>query len=139
MRSPRTRPIVRWVDRATTVGITAGGIGVIFAVLGIFGYLVWVTRPLFSGAMVRSRTSHALVAPEKVGDLLMVAVDEFQGDLEGLILAEAEFETLEQLQALRDAGCGFGQGYLFGKAMDAKEAAGWLTTPGPMMNLKAAS
>jgi predicted signal transduction protein with EAL and GGDEF domain len=44
-------------------------------------------------------------------------------------------ETLEQLQALRDAGCGFGQGYLFGKAMDAKEAAGWLATPSPLMNL----
>jgi CYTH domain-containing protein len=30
---------------------------------------------------------------------LMVAVDEFQGELAGLILAEAEFETLEQLAA----------------------------------------
>lgn len=48
-------------------------------------------------------------------------------------------ETLEQLQALRDAGCGFGQGYLFGKAMDAKEAAGWLATPSSPANLKVAS
>ncbi len=73
-----TRPIVRWVDRATTIGITAGGIGVIFAVLGIFAYLVWVTRPLFSGATVRNRSSHALVAPGQVSDLLLIAVDEYR-------------------------------------------------------------
>lgn len=54
------------------------------------------------------------------------------------VVAEG-IETLEQLQALRDAGCGFGQGYLFGKAMDAKGAAGWLATPSPLMNLKVAS
>lgn len=38
------------------------------------------------------------------------------------IVAEG-VESLEQLRVLRDAGCGFGQGYLFGKAMDANEVA----------------
>ena len=58
--------------------------------------------------------------------------------IDAVCVAEG-IETLEQLQALRGAGCGFGQGYFFGKAMDAREAAAWLATPGPQLNLKAAS
>lgn len=47
-----------------------------------------------TGVRIR-KLRHRLQSP----DGLMMAVDEFQGDLDGLILAEAEFKTREQLAA----------------------------------------
>ena len=51
--SPR---LMRWrflKDRIATVGVSIGGIGVIFAVVLIFFYLLWVVLPLFQSANVR--------------------------------------------------------------------------------------
>jgi EAL domain-containing protein (putative c-di-GMP-specific phosphodiesterase class I) len=35
-------------------------------------------------------------------------------------------ETLEQMQLLREAGCDFGQGFLFSRAVPAETLAGWI-------------
>jgi len=78
-RSPRkTGRLVRWTDRITSAGITAGGILVIAAVLGIFVYLVAAARPLFGGARVRNRAAYQLLARERLSALLAVTVDEYR-------------------------------------------------------------
>jgi EAL domain-containing protein (putative c-di-GMP-specific phosphodiesterase class I) len=71
----------------------------------------------FVSRMLTNRTMAAIVeAITKLGPSLSLE-----------IVAEG-VESPEQLHALRDAGCDLGQGYLFGKAMQAEEVARRLRT-----------
>jgi len=77
-RRPRvTSARVRWIDRAATITISGGGLGVIVAVLGILVYLVWVVTPLFSGARLQEIAAYALLTPDASAGLLVAEVDEY--------------------------------------------------------------
>ena len=66
-----------WIDRAATIAITGGGIGVIVAVAGILVYLVSVVAPLFAPARMTRETSYAL--PEGGGaPILFARIDEYR-------------------------------------------------------------
>jgi EAL domain-containing protein (putative c-di-GMP-specific phosphodiesterase class I) len=47
----------------------------------------------------------------------------------GLDVVAEGIERPEQRDALIDLGCGFGQGYLFGRALDVGDAAALLIDP----------
>ena len=53
--SPRTNQWRRLKDRIATVSVTAGGAGVLFAILLIFFYLLYEVVPLFKGASIEPR------------------------------------------------------------------------------------
>ena len=71
-----TRPMVRFVERATGTVITIGGIGTIVAVTLIMVFLVWVVVPLFTSA--RSETAGGF-SPGQAGSAapVHVSVDEY--------------------------------------------------------------
>ena len=73
----------------------------------------------------RSFVSRMLSKPRMLA--IVQAITKLGPSLSLDIVAEG-VETPEQLHALRDAGCEFGQGYLFGKAMQASEIGRRLTT-----------
>lgn len=74
----KTSPAVRLVDKLSTVIITAGGILVIIAVLGILVYLVTVVVPLFRGATVGKPTRYPLFPPGEGRDLLFAELNEYK-------------------------------------------------------------
>jgi phosphate transport system permease protein len=57
-------------------GITAGGLGVIAAVLGILVYLVSVVTPLFLGASAGAPRVHAILTPADAPGTLFIEMDE---------------------------------------------------------------
>jgi phosphate transport system permease protein len=57
-----SRKTLRW-DRFMSSAIVFGGIGIIVAVLGIFGFILLEIVPLFQGARVEEKVSVALAAP----------------------------------------------------------------------------
>ena len=66
-------------DKLAAAGVTVGGIGVIFAVVLIFFYLLWVVLPIFKPASLEATTQFAL--PGDSGDRsLLYAIDE-QGEV----------------------------------------------------------
>jgi diguanylate cyclase (GGDEF)-like protein/PAS domain S-box-containing protein len=73
----------------------------------------------------RSFVSRMLSKPRMLA--IVQAITKLGPSLSLDIVAEG-VETPEQLHALRDAGCEFGQGYLFGKAMHAAEVGRRLAT-----------
>jgi phosphate transport system permease protein len=75
--SPRTNQWRRIKDRIATVSVTAGGAGVLFAILLIFFYLLYEVVPLFSGASVEAREP---VATSLRSAPMYLAVEE-QGEL----------------------------------------------------------
>lgn len=78
-RRPRTtKKSVLWIDRITTVGITAGGLAVIVAVLGIFVYLLSVVLPLFGGASLSAAKSSSLLPAAEVESVLGTDLDEYR-------------------------------------------------------------
>lgn len=83
-----------------------------------------------------SFVNRMLVDPSMLA--IVRAVVKLGPDLSLDVVAEG-IETLEQLQTLRSAGCGYGQGYLFGKAMDARAAAGWIAMSGPLSHIETAA
>ncbi len=81
MARPRVRQTsraVRVVDQFTTLLITAGGIMVIVAVLGILIYLVSVVLPLFRGAQISEMGSYPLLSPDRAAQLWTIQLDEHQ-------------------------------------------------------------
>ena len=50
-----TRPMVRFIERATSTVITIGGIGTILAVTLIMVFLVWGVVPLFTSFSTSDR------------------------------------------------------------------------------------
>jgi phosphate transport system permease protein len=74
--SRRTSPAVRLVDKLTTALITAGGLLVIVAVVGILIYLVSVVIPLFRGATITPVGAYPLVSAAQAADLWALQLDE---------------------------------------------------------------
>jgi phosphate transport system permease protein len=58
---------VRIADATARIGITAGGIGVIFAVLAIMAYLFVSVVPLFKQGKVEKLVAHTMPAPASAG------------------------------------------------------------------------
>ena len=75
--SPRTNQWRHIKDRIATVSVTAGGSGVLFAILLIFFYLLFEVAPLFSGAKI---TASKAVTTDLNSAAAYLAVEE-QGDL----------------------------------------------------------
>lgn len=73
----------------------------------------------------RSFVSRMLSKPRMLA--IVQAITKLGPSLSLDIVAEG-VETPDQLHALRDAGCEYGQGYLFGKAMQAAEIGRRLST-----------
>ena len=77
--SPRTNQWRHLKDRIATVSVTAGGAGVLFAILLIFFYLLFEVAPLFTGAKIAARepvttdldAAAAYLAVEEQGDLAL--------------------------------------------------------------------
>jgi diguanylate cyclase (GGDEF)-like protein/PAS domain S-box-containing protein len=67
---------------------------------------------------------------EEGEDAICRAVIDIAKTLGKKVVAEG-IETQKQLDALRDLGCDYGQGYLFGKAMAAKGVQEWAVTEAP--------
>ena len=74
-RRRSTPPSVKRAEYLARFFITMGGIGTIIAVSLIFGFLLWVTVPLFKGARVESGHTVALPAAADRPALLYAAVD----------------------------------------------------------------
>jgi EAL domain-containing protein (putative c-di-GMP-specific phosphodiesterase class I) len=83
----------------------------------------------------RSFVNRMLTKPRMLA--IVQAITKLGPSLSLDIVAEG-VETPEQLHALRDAGCEFGQGYLFGKAMDADEVSRRLASEDWPFKLRAA-
>lgn len=84
----------------------------------------------------RSFVSRMLTRPRMLA--IVQAITKLGPSLSLDIVAEG-VETPEQLHALREAGCEFGQGYLFGKAMHSAEVAKRLATGNWPFKLRVAS
>ena len=84
----------------------------------------------------RSFVSRMLTKPRMLA--IVQAITKLGPSLSLDIVAEG-VETPEQLHALRDTGCEFGQGYLFGKAMHAAEVARRLATENWPFKVRSAS
>lgn len=91
--SPRTNQWRRFKDRLATVSVTAGGAGVLFAILLIFFYLLYEVLPMFSGARVEER---AVVPTALREGSLYLAVEE-QGEL-ALVVSPAGSAHFVRLQ-----------------------------------------
>jgi phosphate transport system permease protein len=74
----QTSRAVLVVDKLTTGVITAGGLMVIIAVIGIMVYLVSVVIPLFRGGTIKPVGSYALLTPDRVAQLFTIQLDEHQ-------------------------------------------------------------
>ncbi len=79
-------------DRAATVGVTAGGIGVIVAVVLIFFYLLWVVLPLFFPASMERIERYA--APGSQAPSLYYAMEE-QAEVGLRVAADGEVAFFE--------------------------------------------
>ncbi len=92
-------------DRAATVAISAGGSGVLLAILLIFFYLVYEVLPLFAAASLENANSSA--SPLLDYSVLYTAVEE-QGELGLAIAASGRAVFFEvstgQLRQLKDLG-----------------------------------
>jgi len=73
-RAKDTPAWVRLTDKAANIGITVGGLLVIFAVVVIIMFLVQVAMPLALGGDVQHQRSYQLQAPE---ELAWVSTDEY--------------------------------------------------------------
>ena len=85
-------------DRAATVSITAGGAGVLLAILLIFFYLLYEVLPLFGSAHIEQRTGVSWAVPAQVEH---VAVEE-QGEVAFLLDASgtSRFVVLDSGETL---------------------------------------
>ncbi|MGJ8670574.1 MAG: ABC transporter permease subunit [Oceanococcus sp.] len=66
-------------DRLASIGVTVGGLGVIFAVVLIFFYLLWVVLPIFQSPSMEAKYSFAI--PNDSGDRSLLYLLEEQGEL----------------------------------------------------------
>lgn len=72
----RRRRVRAFKDKAATVGIAAGGITVIFAIVLIFFYLLAEVIPLFEGASMERKAGYAVPAYEEAGSTLFLTMEE---------------------------------------------------------------
>ena len=77
-RARKTSSAVRLVDKLTTRIITAGGILVIVAVLGILVFLAAVVVPLFRGAKISEPHHVQLFTPEQAANVLFGELNEYK-------------------------------------------------------------
>lgn len=69
----------RWLkDRMAHIGVTAGGILVLVALLLIFGYLLYVVKPIFDSARVEPGSEFSLQtrSGETLGETVLLGVEE---------------------------------------------------------------
>ena len=66
-------------DKLASVGVTVGGLGVIFAVLLIFFYLLWVVLPMFRAPSMEAQQAYAI--PNDSGDQSLLYSMEEQGEI----------------------------------------------------------
>ncbi len=90
-------------DRAATAAISAGGSGVLLAILLIFFYLVYEVLPLFAAASLENANSSA--SPLLDYSVLYTAVEE-QGEL-GLAIAASGRAVLFRSSSLTEAASAF--------------------------------
>ncbi len=100
--------LMRWrylKDRFATVGVSIGGVSVIFAVVLIFFYLLWVVVPLFKPAHMSLRT--AFEVPGSNAPSLLYAAEE-QGELGLRLDAQGELRIFDlvtgQIRLAHDFG-----------------------------------
>ena len=94
----------RFKDRTATVSITAGGAGVLLAILLIFFYLLYEVLPLFGNANIEQRDRIDWSAPEAT---LYLAVEE-QGEVAFLLgeSGESRFQRVDNGELISSASHG---------------------------------
>ncbi len=93
-----------------------------------FSSLSYLTRLPVHGLKVDRSFVHAL-GPSAPGQAVATAVTTLANAL-GLQCVAEGIETEQQLDILRGMGCGFGQGFLFGRPLPAEQAEQLLRSAG---------
>jgi len=110
---------------ATLANVRALGVRVAIDDFGT-GYASMRRLASLAADALKLDQSFVRAAPSVRGDEAVVEATVALADAFGLDVVAEGVETLVQAHAMRSKGCGFAQGYLFGRPMPADAIAAWL-------------